>query len=27
VKYGDPRASGLEVDVAPGWNHFDVDLH
>jgi hypothetical protein len=25
-KYGNPRTSGIELDVAPGWNHFHIDL-
>ena len=25
-KYRDPRTSGIELEVAPGWNHFHIDL-
>jgi hypothetical protein len=26
-KYGNSRTSGLEIDVAPDWNHVDIELH
>jgi hypothetical protein len=25
-KYRDTETSGIELDVAPGWNHFYIDL-
>lgn len=25
-KYRDPKTSGIELDVAPGWNDFQIDL-
>src|SRR5947209_6282686 len=25
-RYGDPRTSGIQLNVAPGWNHFQIDL-
>jgi hypothetical protein len=25
-KYRDSRTSGIEIDVAPGWNEFHIDL-
>jgi hypothetical protein len=25
-KYRDTQTSGIELDVAPGWNHFLIDL-
>jgi hypothetical protein len=27
AKYRDPATSGIEVDVATGWNDFRIDLH
>jgi hypothetical protein len=25
-RYGDPKTSGIELDVVPGWNAFHIDL-
>jgi hypothetical protein len=25
-KYGDPKTSGIELDIVPGWNEFRIDL-
>jgi hypothetical protein len=25
-RYGDPRTSGIELDVEPGWNHFHISM-
>jgi hypothetical protein len=27
AKYHDPATSGIEVDIASGWNDFRIDLH
>jgi hypothetical protein len=27
AKYGDPRTSGLEIEIASDWNHVNIDLH
>jgi hypothetical protein len=26
-KYVDPEASGIEIEIAPGWNDFRIELH
>jgi hypothetical protein len=26
-RYSDPETSGIEIDVASGWNDFDIELH
>lgn len=26
-KYGDTKTSGIELDVVPGWNDFQIELH
>ena len=25
-KYGNPETSGIEIDIAPGWNDFHIEL-
>jgi hypothetical protein len=27
AKFGDPRTSGLEIEIASGWNELNIDLH
>ena len=26
-KFRDPRTSGVEMEIASGWNDFNIDLH
>ena len=27
AKYTDPATSGIEIDIASGWNDFNIELH